>query len=1268
MMARQSCALLICMLLLAGMPFPPASGVYLGPRVRVDIGSSSLDAGASTVVYVTVYNETGVKVAGARVDVEAELGSFDRVSAVTGSQGVANFVYTAPRDIPEARSVRINATAVYDIPPYTTGFVTVWVRTVARLGIDGPDQVLAGGGNVRYIIRAVNGSSPIAGATIFVEAPALGEVVDQQRITNDAGMGWFDYSPPASRTGELVLSVRVQPETGAPIVGSKAIHVVSEIRNLTVSVSTDKDPLPCWGSCNLTAIVMKGGEPVPNATVKWLAAKGWRSASGALTDAGGRARIIYTASNSSGSLWAGPVTVQVTATKGSDTARADLTFQVAPYTVGWTAGLAYSSTGGQLLPGERLAVDLSLRLPHGRPWEFITPVSVDLRLWTGTGTEVYNRTVGQGLSIAPGLDWSAGPLELLTVPVSPTVFQYRWQVRVISESGGFVYYELPEPVQVRVLARDGGWTFLEFISDDNNLAPYINRYIDNMETGGPAGQFRYLIERSGTRGTTYRYELNRDSEAGTDLTLLSTLGELDMGSPDTLLDFLVWGATLAPAENYCIILLDHGGGWDGVCWDYYNSPKSHISVSGLEQCLQGFRSHARKPQILVFQACLMSSAEVVYRLADDTGYILASETIIWSDSLLLTPEGLRRFQSRYPPIPEQACRDLMEGFRESDHRNYPMGVLRLDRAGPFFNSLDEMCSRLLGNWTALGPLVKGNTYHVPYPDPNWAVADLKILLNRIREMVMSHPGSDGHRGVVAAIDDVIGRLDGLFLDRHLEGDFALLGYGALNIFFCRDSEKYSRLRDEYLPNAFPPGFGWIRLLEAMHPGPPQDFIPIQTYPGVEGLVRAPLAGAGINASDADADGLIDTAIVDVQVNNTANNIGVNVIIDLTPYNGSLAPEPSNLAVRRVLPVPAGENLTRFLELTSPVEDLVSIVLTVTAPDGTVVSRRVLDELMMGATPRGGRPPSLEMNASAREVLSGRQVELGAGASDPDGDGLSVWWDLDLSDGLGLDASGPSAPVSFRGSGPRTVTCIASDGSQVVVRQLELNVTPDPDNRMPSASLSSRLAGPNTAVLDASGSSDPDGDPLEYLFLFGDGNSTGWTRSPAVSRDYPNGSYEAVVMVRDPARYNGPCALAMVNVTGEIPLPANRAPAARLAVSPPLPAAGKPVTADASASSDPDNDTLMYRFDWGDGNSTGWSASAVASHTYRTAGRYNITLHTRDPGNLTASATLSIDVKPPPRTIAVKGFLPALGAPLAIAALAAALPLASGCRSRLRAQP
>ena len=44
-------------------------------------------------------------------------------------------------------------------------------------------------------------------------------------------------------------------------------------------------------------------------------------------------------------------------------------------------------------------------------------------------------------------------------------------------------------------------------------------------------------------------------------------GELNMGDPQTLADFINWAKTTYPAEHYALIIVDHGTGISGVAED-----------------------------------------------------------------------------------------------------------------------------------------------------------------------------------------------------------------------------------------------------------------------------------------------------------------------------------------------------------------------------------------------------------------------------------------------------------------------------------------------------------------------------------------------------------------------------------------------------------------------------------------------------------------------------------------------------------------------------
>src|SRR3954447_1494627 len=95
--------------------------------------------------------------------------------------------------------------------------------------------------------------------------------------------------------------------------------------------------------------------------------------------------------------------------------------------------------------------------------------------------------------------------------------------------------------------------------------------------------------------------------------------------------------------------------------------------------------------------------------------------------------------------------------------------------------------------------------------------------------------------------------------------------------------------------------------------------------------------------------------------------------------------------------------------------------------------------------------------------------------------------------------------------------------------------------------------------------------------------------------------------------------------GDVPPPAPSAPTARVTATPTSGVAPLQVTADASASTDPQNQTLGYAFDFGDGTSTGPQPGATTSHTHGAAGSYLLEVPVADTSGLTSTATQAFDV-------------------------------------------
>lgn len=120
---------------------------------------------------------------------------------------------------------------------------------------------------------------------------------------------------------------------------------------------------------------------------------------------------------------------------------------------------------------------------------------------------------------------------------------------------------------------------------------------------------------------TQRY-VNRDGY----LELLDEQPLQNMGDPDTLSDFITWGAENYPADNMGLIFWNHGGGSiSGVCFDERFGYDS-LSLPEINSALNAsFDSLTERFEFIGFDACLMATLEMANILAPFAKYMYASQ-------------------------------------------------------------------------------------------------------------------------------------------------------------------------------------------------------------------------------------------------------------------------------------------------------------------------------------------------------------------------------------------------------------------------------------------------------------------------------------------------------------------------------------------------------------------------------------------------------------------------------------------------------------------
>lgn len=281
------------------------------------------------------------------------------------------------------------------------------------------------------------------------------------------------------------------------------------------------------------------------------------------------------------------------------------------------------------------------------------------------------------------------------------------------------------------------------------------------------------------------------------------------------------------------------------------------------------------------------------------------------------------------------------------------------------------------------------------------------------------------------------------------------------------------------------------------------------------------------------------------------------------------------------------------------------------------------------------------------VAGGSPVNLdGTGSSDPEYDPLVYNW---------TQVSGPSVILTGANTATPTFTAPARTNSAQTL-EFEVRVTDTfdatdtdrviitiPANQLPLADAGpdQTLAGGSNVTLDGSGSTDPEGDPIEYSWVQTGGPSVTLTNSNSVSPTFvaPQGTNANQVLtfqltVTDTIGSGSSGArIAPSNPqqdTVQITILANNVPLAD-AGQPQTVAGGAAVTLDGSGSTDPDGDPLTYNWVQTGGTAVTVTNANTASPTFTAPPKTNsaqtltFELTVNDPSGASSTAEVTITV-------------------------------------------
>lgn len=178
------------------------------------------------------------------------------------------------------------------------------------------------------------------------------------------------------------------------------------------------------------------------------------------------------------------------------------------------------------------------------------------------------------------------------------------------------------------------WTTFFWFCGDGNLGElnmmlcdiHFLEMVDDSEDVNLIG----ILDKE-EQGDTKLIKIEKNGSVEMNLTDIDpewTDNELNLGDTEPLIDFLAWGVENYPAMRYNIHLVNHGGGWRGMCWDERSD--DHLSLPEIREVCEAFKLNTgRNVDILSTEGCLVGMVEFAYELKDTCDYFVGGSTFGW---------------------------------------------------------------------------------------------------------------------------------------------------------------------------------------------------------------------------------------------------------------------------------------------------------------------------------------------------------------------------------------------------------------------------------------------------------------------------------------------------------------------------------------------------------------------------------------------------------------------------------------------------------------
>ena len=177
------------------------------------------------------------------------------------------------------------------------------------------------------------------------------------------------------------------------------------------------------------------------------------------------------------------------------------------------------------------------------------------------------------------------------------------------------------------------WTFMVYMGADSSLESFGIDDFNEMAAVGSTNDVNIIVQfdrrpggtsANGDWTTAKRFFIQKDMTPDP-TSAVSDMGEVNMGDPQVLVDFMNWGMTNYTADRYFLVLWGHGLGWRGVVQDS-SSSSDYLELDELAWAFQSIVANngGKKIDLVGVDACRMTT-EMNYQLKDYVSFFVGSQ-------------------------------------------------------------------------------------------------------------------------------------------------------------------------------------------------------------------------------------------------------------------------------------------------------------------------------------------------------------------------------------------------------------------------------------------------------------------------------------------------------------------------------------------------------------------------------------------------------------------------------------------------------------------